>query len=57
MIIGDIKGKIQMLILLYVLGYYTTTVFETKYNFVYILTNLKNIDFGQSLFLRKNNLE
>ena len=40
MIIEDIKGKIQMLILLYVLGYYTTTVSETKYNFVYILTNL-----------------
>ena len=24
----------------YVLGHYTTTVFKTKYNFVYILTNL-----------------
>lgn len=57
MIIEDIKGKIQMLILLYVLGYYTTTVSETKYNFVYILTNTKNIGFSQSLFLCKNYLE
>ena len=53
MIIEDIKGKIQMLILLYVLGYYTTTISETKYNFVYILTNSKNIGLASLFFYVK----
>ena len=51
------RRDIQQFIFLYVLGHYTTTVFKTKYNFVYILTSIKINWLCQSLFLRKNNLE
>ena len=49
--------EIFTFVFLYVLGHYTTTVFKTKYNFVYILTNFKINWLCQSLFLHKNNLE
>ena len=43
----------QCCIYLYVLGYYTTPVFKTKYNFVYILTNYEKIFSLDSIFYAK----
>lgn len=47
------RRDIQQFIFLYVLGHYTTTVFKTKYNFVYILTNVKTNWIYQSIFYVK----
>ena len=47
----------QCCIYLYVLGYYTTPAFKTKYNFVYILTNHEKYWLRPVCFLSKNNLE